>query len=48
MYVDKYYNFVLEQGHSMLVNETYCITLGHNMKGNNAVEHEYLGTEKII
>lgn len=31
----------------MLVNDVFCITLGHGMKGP-VVEHEYLGTEKII
>ena len=47
IYVDRYYNFVLEYGHSMLVNDMYCITLGHGMKGP-VLEHEYLGTEKIV
>jgi hypothetical protein len=46
-YVDQYYNFVLEEGHSMLVNDIYCITLGHGMKGP-VLEHEYLGTERVI
>jgi len=38
---------VLEEGHSILVNETPCITLGHGLKGD-VVEHEYLGTERIV
>ena len=33
IFVDKYYNFVLEQGHSLLVNDVCCITLGHGLKG---------------
>lgn len=47
IFVDRYYNFVLEQGHSMLVNEVYCVTLGHGMQGP-VLGHEYLGTEKVI
>ena len=31
----------------MFVNDVYCITLGHGMKGA-VLEHEYLGTERII
>lgn len=47
IFVDRYYNFVLEQGHSMLINEVYCITLGHEMEGP-VIGHEYLGTKKVI
>lgn len=47
LHVDRYYNFVLKEGHSLIVNEMPCITLGHGMKGE-VVEHEYLGTEKIV
>jgi hypothetical protein len=47
IYVNQYFNFVLEQGHSILVNDVFCITLGHGMKGP-VLEHEYLGTSKII
>jgi hypothetical protein len=47
IFVDNYYNFVLEKGHSMLVNDTFCITLGHGLKGA-VVEHEYLGTDQVI
>lgn len=32
----------------MLVNNIECITLGHGFKDNKVVEHEYLGSEKII
>lgn len=31
----------------MRVNDVYCITLGHGLKGP-VLEHDYLGTEKII
>jgi hypothetical protein len=47
IFVDCYYNFVLEAGHSMLVNSVPCITLGHGLKGP-VVEHEYLGTDRIL
>ena len=45
--VDRYYNFVLEENHSISVDGMYCITLGHGMKGP-VLGHEYLGTERII
>ncbi len=38
---------MLEEGHSLMVNGIHCISLGHGFKGD-VVEHEYLGTEKII
>jgi hypothetical protein len=41
--IDKYYNFVLESGHTMNVNGIECVTLGHGFKGK-VVEHDYLGT----
>lgn len=47
IYVSKYYNFVLEEGHSLLVNGVHCISLGHGIK-EDVAEHEYLGTEKVI
>lgn len=33
IFIDKYYNFVLENGHVMIVNDTECVTLGHGFKG---------------
>jgi len=48
VYVDQYYNFVLEAGHVMNVNGMKCITLGHGIKRDEVLEHEYLGTQAII
>jgi hypothetical protein len=39
LFVDRYYNFVLEEDHSMMVDGVYCITLGHGMKDNEVVSH---------
>lgn len=36
MYIDAYYNFVLQDGHSMIVNNIPCITLGHGFQENVA------------
>lgn len=47
MKIDSYYNFVLEEGYSMIINGTTCITLGHELKGD-VVEHEYFGTQAIV
>jgi len=41
------YNFVLNDGHSMEVNNIVCATLGHGLKGEK-VEHPYFGTSQII
>jgi len=48
VFVDKYYNFVLENGHTMRVNGVDCITLGHGIKGDKVLEHEYLGTSAVL
>lgn len=44
---ENYYNFVLEKGNSMLVNNIPCITFGHEIQ-EEVAKHEYFGTEKII
>jgi len=41
------YNFVLDKKHIMKINGIECVTLGHEIKGNN-IEHAYFGTKKII
>lgn len=42
------YDFVVDTEHVIIVNETPCITLGHNLKGNNLIEHDYLGSSNVI
>jgi hypothetical protein len=41
------YNFVLENGHVMMVNNVPCVTLAHGFLGD-IVQHDYFGTEEVI
>jgi hypothetical protein len=41
------YNFALDQGHTMLVSDVECVTLGHGFK-EDVVRHSYYGSEKVI
>lgn len=41
------YNFVLDNGHMIMVDKIWAITLGHGYN-NNILYHEYYGTEGII
>ncbi len=41
------YNLVLESGHVIYVGNYEAVTLGHCLK-QDLVEHEYLGSEKIV
>lgn len=41
------YSFVLESDHTIIVNDTTCITLGHNMT-DGILNHPYFGTHKVI
>ena len=41
------YSFVLQSGHTMLINGVQCVTLGHGLKGA-VVGHGYFGTSKVI
>ena len=45
--IGAYYNFVLEKGHTLVVNGIHCVTLGHEFVGE-VIEHDYLGTEKVL
>ena len=47
-FVGEYFNFVLEDGHSMIVEGMECITLGHGLKNDVVASHDYLGTSAII
>ena len=42
------YNFVLNNGHVMLINDIQVITLGHDVVINNVLKHPYLGTRAVI
>eukprot|EP01083_Nonionella_stella_P021183 58744_1 len=46
-YQDKLYNFVLEENHTLNVNGFWCITLGHDFKGEG-IEHELYGNSKAM
>ncbi|CAF1177076.1 unnamed protein product [Adineta ricciae] len=41
------YNFALDGGHTVLVNNTECVTLGHGFK-EDIVRHDYYGSERVI
>ncbi|CAF3519421.1 unnamed protein product [Rotaria sp. Silwood1] len=44
---DAVYNFVLNEGHSVLVNDVECVTLGHGFK-EDVVRHTYYGSQRVI
>lgn len=44
---DAVYNFALDQGHTVLVNDIECVTLGHAFK-EDVVRHIYYGSQKVI
>jgi len=44
---EEVYNFALDQGHTVLVNDVECVTLGHGFK-DDVVRHNYYGTRRVI
>ena len=44
---EEVYNFALDQGHTLLVNNVECVTLGHSFK-EDVVRHSYYGTQRVI
>ena len=44
---EEIYNFVLDQGHTVLVNGVECVTLGHKFR-DDIVRHSYYGTDRVI
>jgi hypothetical protein len=44
---EEVYNFALDQGHTVFVNDVECVTLGHGFK-DDVVRHAYYGTERVI
>lgn len=45
---DNVYNFVLESGHVININNVECVTLGHGFTGNEHIEHPFYGTNLIV
>jgi hypothetical protein len=48
IYVDNYYNLVLETGHIIELNSHQVVTLGHGIKTNSVISHPYFGTQEVI
>tara|TARA_B110000858_G_C17675563_1_gene414037 strand:- start:544 stop:891 length:348 start_codon:yes stop_codon:yes gene_type:complete len=42
------YNLVLDNNHTIVINNYISCTLGHNITENEVITHEYFGTEKVI
>lgn len=47
MFIETYYNFVMEEGYSLTCENTECIGLGHNMNDNPVTAHEYFSSRVI-
>jgi len=45
---DAVYNFVLSNGHVMVINGEEACTLGHGFTDNKVITHPYFGTQAII
>ena len=48
MYVDLYYNLVLDSGHIVELNDFPVVTLGHELGDNEVVTHPYYGTYLVV
>lgn len=44
---DAVYNFVLDHGHTMFVNDVECVTLGHGFQ-EDVVRHAYYGSQRVV
>ena len=42
------YNLYVGSNNYVTIENISCATLGHNLKDNKVIEHQYLGTEKVI
>jgi Mg-chelatase subunit ChlD len=42
------YNLYVGSNNHVMIEDISCASLGHNLKDNKVIEHEYLGTEKVI
>ena len=45
---DYMYNYVLENDHTIIIGNTICATLGHEIIDNDVIKHHYYGTNKVI
>jgi len=45
---DAVFNFVLNQGHIMIIEGEQCVTLGHGFNQSSVISHPYFGTQRII
>jgi uncharacterized protein YegL len=48
MFLDAYYNLVLESGHIVEINGHSVCTLGHGFDDNDVIKHPYFGTQAVI
>lgn len=48
MYVDAYYNLVLNTYHIVMLNHLPVATLGHGFTDNDVIKHPYFGTQAVI
>jgi uncharacterized protein YegL len=48
IYVEAYYNVVLESGHILELNGYPVVTLGHGFTENEVIKHPYFGTEAVV
>jgi hypothetical protein len=48
IYVENFYNLVLESGHIVELNTHQVVTLGHGFKTNKVITHPYFGTQAVI
>jgi Mg-chelatase subunit ChlD len=42
------YNFILKSGHIITINNIQAVTLGHGFIGNQYIEHDFFGTNRVI
>jgi len=42
------YSFILDQHHSMFIEGTEAVTLGHNFTENEVIRHPYFGSQAVI
>jgi len=47
-YCDFVYNFVLDDGHVICINNIECVTLGHSFDDNDVVKHPFFGSPLVI